>query len=322
MIDFAVNLLADVPPGFMLDGLRTRMGTWAAYPNAEAVREEIAHSWSVTPEMVLPTSGAAEAFSLIAHAFSPKLAVMVHPQFTEPEAALRRHQRSVSRAILEGDFRLRCDSVAAQADLVLVGNPTNPTGVLHPRTELLALGKPGRILVVDEAFLDLAGDEHSLISRDMSGILVIRSLTKVFSIAGIRAGYVIGDPRLIDLLREKQPPWSVSAPACDVLRLSCTDQAAQHVASAAADLTERRADLVARLVGLGLHVVDSSAPFVLVETSAIDRHKSLRADLAQAGIAVRRGETFPGLGPTWLRVAVRDAKRHALLEQAIGELVR
>jgi hypothetical protein len=67
-----------------------------------------------------------------------------------------------------------------------------------------------------------------------------------------------------------------------------------------------REDLTGRLRTIGLTVIDSQAPFVLVDTSSIDPLRSIRRPLAERGFAVRRGETFPGLGPTWIRLAVRD----------------
>ena len=83
------------------------------------------------------------------------------------------------------------------ADLVVIGNPTNPTGVLHPAETLARLCRPGRLVVVDEAFMDaVPGEPETLITGGpMAGVLVLRSLTKTWGLAGLRAGYVVGDPR-------------------------------------------------------------------------------------------------------------------------------
>ncbi|OWP20539.1 cobyrinic acid a,c-diamide synthase, partial [Microbacterium sp. AISO3] len=143
----------------------------------------------VPTDMVLPTAGAAEAFPLVA-TLEPRHAIVVHPQFTEPEAALRAAGISVGRHILNvsDGFALDPDLVPDDADLVVVGNPTNPTGRLHPATDLLALRRPGRILVVDEAFMDATDESQSLIGSDMDDLLVLRSMTKTYGLAGIRAG--------------------------------------------------------------------------------------------------------------------------------------
>jgi histidinol-phosphate aminotransferase len=114
---------------------------------------------------VLLTAGAAEAFVLLAWALRPARAVVVHPQFTKPEAALRAAGHQVERVLLrpEDGFRLDPAAVPHEADLVVVGNPTNPTSVLHPDLDRLA--RPGRVLVVDEAFMDAVSGEPGRLRR-------------------------------------------------------------------------------------------------------------------------------------------------------------
>ncbi|GAB3943871.1 hypothetical protein GCM10027614_33160 [Micromonospora vulcania] len=118
------------------------------------------------------------------------------------------------------DFRLDPARVPADADLVMIGNPTNPTSVLHPAQTVAALARPGRVLVVDEAFADttaapgLPGEPASLADRrDLPGLLVVRSLTKTWGLAGLRIGYLLGAPELLSRLAAVQPLWAVSTPA-------------------------------------------------------------------------------------------------------------
>ena len=146
---------------------------------------------------MLVTAGAAEAFTLIARALRPgrdvRRPVVVHPQFTEPEVALTVAGHRVERVLLraEDGFALDPSAVPADADLVVVGNPTNPTSVLH--SGLAALARPGRVLVVDEAFMDaVPGEPGSPAAQRLPGVIVVRSLTKTWGLAGLRAGYVIG----------------------------------------------------------------------------------------------------------------------------------
>lgn len=323
LTDFAVNVAGPRPPGWLTERILAGADGWAAYPDAHPARAALAELHGVGEDEVLPTAGAAEAFTLLARALTPTKAVVVHPQFTEPEAALLAAGHPVERAVLrkEEGFRLDAAVIPDDADLVMIGNPTNPTGVLHPAAAIEALRREGRVLVVDEAFLDVSGDEESLIRTPLDGVLVLRSLTKTFSLAGLRAGYVVGDAGLLARLEAQQPPWSVSTPAIDAMRACAGPEGKKLTRDLARELPARRADLVARLRELGLDVVESAAPFVLVETSAIDPTESIRPDLARHGVAVRRGETFPGLGPTWIRVAVRDEARHRQLEQALRALM-
>ena len=102
-----------------------------------------------------------------------------------------------------------------------------------------------------------------------------------------------------------QPPWSVSSPALAAIVACSTPDARAQADAVARRADADRAALVDGLLALGLGVVRTGrAPFVLVDTSTLAA-TSLRASLAARGFAVRRGDTFPGLGPAWLRVAVR-----------------
>ncbi|WP_051944538.1 Rv2231c family pyridoxal phosphate-dependent protein CobC [Streptacidiphilus rugosus] len=309
LVDLAVNVRTGTPPAWLRDILVDSLDGLAAYPDGTAARAAVAARHGRPPEEVLLTSGAAEAFVLLARALRPRRAVVVHPQFTEPEAALRDAGHPVERHLLRAGagFRLDPSALPSDADLVVVGNPTNPTSVLHPAAAVAALAAPGRILVVDEAFADTVPAERESLAgrRDLPGLVVLRSLTKTWGLAGLRVGYVLAEPGLIARLEAAQPLWPVSTPAL-AAAIACSSPLALAEAEAAARATAAdRAHLLARLAelpGVRIHGTPE-ASFVLVELDGAD---AVRLDLRAAGFAVRRGDTFPGLGADWLRVAVRD----------------
>lgn len=314
LLDLAVNVRGRTPPAWLLGRITDSLTDLGSYPDPERARAALARRHRRDPDQVLPTAGAAEAFVLIARALNPRRAVVVHPQFTEPEAALRAAGHRVDRVLLPApDFLLDPLEVPEDADLVMVGNPTNPTSVLHPAESIAALARPGRILVVDEAFADcVPGEPESLAHRtDVPGLVVVRSLTKTWSLAGLRAGYVLAAPDLVARLGEARPLWSVSTPALVAMEACVTSEALAEAEDWARGLGEERRALTEDLVRSGLTVVPHArASFLLVRAM---NGESLRLRLRDAGIAVRRGDTFPGLGPEWFRVAVRDSgTRHAL----------
>jgi cobyrinic acid a,c-diamide synthase len=137
---------------------------------------------------------------------------------------------------------------------------------------------------------------------------------------------VIGDPNLIAATRLQQPPWSVSTPALAAMIACLTPQARSLAAAAADEIADRRAHLVEQLANVGLTVAGRpQAPFVLVDTSGVrgDREPGwVRLALRIHGFAVRRGETFPGLGPDWIRIAVRDLETTEQFIAALRRLVR
>jgi len=304
LVDLAVNVRLPKPPDWLRRELTEALDDLAAYPNPVRATEAVAGRHRRSPGEVLVTAGAAEAFTLLARAFRARNAVVVHPQFTEPEAALLAAGHEVRRVVLP-DFVLDPSLVPDDADLVFVGNPTNPTSVLHPAASLRELVRPGRVLVVDEAFLDaVPGEPESLAEEALSGVVVVRSLTKTWGIAGLRAGYVLAEPGIIERLHAVQPPWSVSSLAARAVVACCRPAALDEADKLAVAAEQDRERLVAGLRDLGVEVVgEPRAPFVLIRLPGADR---VRERLRAAGYAVRRGDTFPGLGKDFLRLAVRD----------------
>ena len=101
----------------------------------------------------------------------PTLAAVIAPSFTEPDVALRAAGVPVHHVVLDPPFGLAGAQVPEEADLVVVGNPTNPTAVLHTREQILALRRPGRIVVVDEAFADaVPGEPESLAGQPLPDV--------------------------------------------------------------------------------------------------------------------------------------------------------
>lgn len=313
LVDLAVNVRAGAPPAWLREVLHAAVDDCAAYPDPARARAAVAAAHGRPEDEVLLTAGAAETFTLVARALTPRRAVVVHPSFTEPEAALRAHGHAVHRHLLAPPSYLLTPP-PADADLVVLGNPTNPTSVLHPADAVAALCRPGRTVVLDEAFADTdPGEPQSLAGRrDLPGLLVVRSLTKTWGLAGLRVGYALGPPQLIAALAAVQPHWAVSTPALAALEACAGADTDEY----ARELADHRAALLAALP-TGVEVVGTPrSSFVLLRVPGAER---VRQRLRDAGYAVRRGDTFPGLDPDHLRVAVRDPQTSAAFAVALAD---
>jgi cobyrinic acid a,c-diamide synthase len=215
-------------------------------------------------------------------------------------------------------FTFDAAAVPQDADLVVVGNPTNPTGVLHPAASIRELCRPGRLVVVDEAFMDaVPGECESMVAERADGLLVLRSLTKHWAIPGIRAGYVVGDRATVAALARIQTPWSVSTPAVAATIACTSERAGLESRERAALISGWREALQRELADRGIEQAPSHAPFVLARIG-----EGVRTALRARGVAVRRGDTFPGLDGSWARIAVRPPDTTAHLLAALDQLGR
>jgi histidinol-phosphate aminotransferase len=319
--DHAVNVLAGGPPKWLRDELKGALDSGTdAYPDESEAVAALATLHGRDLVEIVPTNGAAQALWLLPAALRPSLAACVHPGFTEGEAALRAHGIPVARVLRDPDrgFALDPSAVPAAADLVLLGNPASPSGTLDPAAAVLALRRPGRTIVVDEAFMDLVPGEANSLVRDSHGdVIVIRSMTKSLAVPGLRVGYAVATQALADRLRAVRPPWSVNALALAALRAAAARPEA--LAAAAVRASADREDLLGRLARISrIRIWPSSANFCLVEVPDGPRvTQALRA----RRIAVRPAASFPGLQASHLRITAREPAANARLVEALSAAV-
>lgn len=305
MLDFAVNVRAAGPPSWLVQRLGERLSELGHYPSAadvtRATQAVAARHGRATDEVAL-LAGGAEGFALLPN-LDPRLAALIAPSFTEPEAVLSAAGVPIDHAVLDPPFTLDGAAVPARADLVVVGNPTNPTSVLHPVRDILALRRPGRIVVVDEAFADaVPGEPESLAGMSLPDVVVLRSLTKTWSLAGLRVGYALGAPEVLARLTARRAHWPLGTLQLEAVAACCTPEGVAEADAGARRLAQVREAMVAGLRAAGADVVDGRAPFVLFR---VDDAELMRKHLDTRGIAVRRCDTFVGLDGEYLRAAVR-----------------
>jgi histidinol-phosphate aminotransferase len=319
-LDFAVNVRAGAPPDWLTARLAARLADLGRYPSAADERRAVSavaarHGRRESDVALL--AGGAEGFALLVD-LRPRLAALIAPSFTEPEAVLTAAGVPVHHAVLEPPFRLSSVAIPDDADLVVIGNPTNPTGVLHSREDILALRRPGRLVVVDEAFADaIPGEPESLAGDALPDVLVLRSLTKTWALAGLRVGYALGAPEVLARLTARRAHWPLGTLQLEAIAATSTPAAVAEAEAAARRLAALRTAMAAALRALGLDVVAGTAPFVLF---GVPDAELMRKHLESKGIAVRRCDTFVGLPANYLRAAVRA--EWPVLVDAVTEVLR
>jgi histidinol-phosphate/aromatic aminotransferase/cobyric acid decarboxylase-like protein/adenosyl cobinamide kinase/adenosyl cobinamide phosphate guanylyltransferase len=319
--DHAVNVLAGGPPEWLREALREALERDASvYPDERAACEALAALHGRGAAEMVATNGGAEALWLLPAALRPTLVACVHPGFTEAEAAMRAHGVPVVRVVRERerDFVLDPRAVPAEADVVIVGNPASPSGTLDPAAAILELRRPGRVVVVDEAFMDLVpGEAASLVRERLDDVVVVRSLTKALAIPGLRAGYAVAGERLAERVRAVRPPWSANALA--LAALTAAAGRPRELAALADRAQAEREDLERRLGTVaGVRTWSSATNFCLLEVAD---GPAVLAGLRERRVAVRPAASFPGLGLGDVRVTARDPAANERLVAALVEAV-
>ncbi|QTF91582.1 threonine-phosphate decarboxylase CobD [Halomonas sp. BM-2019] len=342
LLDASANLNPLGPPawlaGWLAQRLQRRPLALAGYPDPEyrEAREAIAAEEGVAPEQVLLTNGGAEAIFLAAALQARErpgsLAAIVQPTFAEYARACAAHGLPIrSLSLAPPAFDLDVEAIAAglgEARLLFLCRPNNPTGTLVPRADmerlLMLTAARGITLVVDEAFIDFVGGETEdgdealtpLLAR-FDHLVLLRSLTKRYTLPGLRLGYLLADAETVHRAAACQPAWSVNGLAAALVAPLLAD--GDFARRSRTWLALERPRLAAGLEALGLVVVPSRANFFLVRHPAgQEATRRLLPALLRRGVLVRHTESFAGLDGGWLRLALRDAADNDRLLAALA----
>ncbi|WP_289295138.1 threonine-phosphate decarboxylase CobD [uncultured Reyranella sp.] len=254
---------------------------WARLPareQAEALIDAAAHRYGVADRSTLVAAPGTQALIQALPRLVPKARVcIVGPTYEEHETCWRRQGHEVSVVATLDDAR--------DADVVVLVNPNNPDGRLVPVERLVAAA---RLLVVDEAFIDLLPAAASLAPTLPPRTVVLRSFGKTYGLAGVRLGFAIAGPDIAAALRADLGPWAVSGPALEIGRVALADDA--WLAATAERLTADRRRLDEILVSAGFTIVGGTPLFCLADhpeaASTVDR-------LGRNGIHVRAFRQSP-----------------------------
>lgn len=285
------------------------------YPEPDAVsfRAIVATYHRLSPESVLVGNGATELFYLIAHAFAGENTLIPIPSFAEYEDASSLYEHRLCFLSKEN-----IEDIPAHTGLMFICNPNNPDGQVWEKEEIRFLleNYPDMTLVVDESFIHFAPRAQSAYPfiEEYPNLLVVRSMTKSFAIPGLRLGYLLGEPRLIEFIACYKQPWSVNALAIEVGKYLL-----RHAASFLPDagiLKERQLAFARELAAIpGFYPLDSGTSFFLVRTDYDSR--KLKAALLKEGILIRDASNFRGLDAHYFRINTLSEDKNRLLINAL-----
>lgn len=329
-LDFSVNISPLGMPEGVRQAIVGAVTNADRYPDplCRKLRAKIAEQEGVPVEWVLCGNGAADLIFRSVLARRPRQALLPAPTFAEYETALQTAGCQITYYKLRQEDGFTFDAGILQViqpgmDMVFLCQPNNPTGrtISRPlQLKILARCKEiGALLVADECFLDFLDDPaaYTLAGalEEHPNLLILRSFTKLYAMAGVRLGYCLtSDPALPEAMVPAGPPWSVSslAQAAGLAALEETD----YVRRTRALIQTERPWLAAQLGGLGLRVIPGEANFLLFRCGA-----PLSAPLERKGILLRECGSYRGLDAAWYRAAVRTRPENERLIQAIREVL-
>lgn len=330
IVDFSENCNPEGPPQAVLDSWPVLAAQLQTYPDpsGEPFLSRVAAYHGVSGEAVIAGNGAAELLSLIAERYRGKRAIIVHPTFSEYEATLIAKSVEIDRVIAsEADgFALPAAQIEERlegASVLYICMPNNPTGVMPDEEELLSLivkaGVAGCEVVLDEAFIDFMDESRSFIPKvdEFPHVLVVRSMTKMYAIPGIRLGYAVAHPAVIASLKAGAPHWNVNGVAA-IIGAVCLGEE-QYRARAIGHAVERRLEMTAFLVSYGCVVTESMANFLSFRLRDGLDARELYADMLARGIVLRHSENFVGMDGRWLRIGMKSVLELEELKRALAD---
>jgi histidinol-phosphate aminotransferase len=270
------------------------------YPDVSTLEAALAARVGVSPDRVIVTAGADDAIDRVCRAYLGPGRTLLR---SEPTFEMFDHFARLSRAAEIASVPWRCgefplaaflDRLDIHPAVIAVVSPNNPTGAMASARDVrrLAAAAPASMVLLDNVYGEYADEELTTRLLDLPNVVVLRTLSKAWGLAGCRIGYAIGSAEVIAALRAAGAPYSVAAPSV-ALALRQLAEGEAMLQSHVARVRDERATLSATLKKLGLEPLPSQANFILVECGVLAPF--LTAALASLGIIVRDFPNHPGL---------------------------
>ncbi len=322
ILDFSASISPLGPPDSVLTAIQSQLCNLRHYPDPEYsdLRIALSHFHQLPCEWIMPGNGSAELLSLVGRELALfATTALITPAFGDYYRALNAYNAKVLEfPLISAESKVlstellnklitQHDSLSTQHSALLLNNPHNPTGVLFSREAIKSSLDKFALVVIDEAFMDFLPphEQQSLVSvvQDYPNLVILRSLTKFYSIPGLRLGYAIAHPHRLQRYKAWRDPWSVNTLASAAGVAALKDKEFQ--ASTWKWLPKARDQLFQGLSQIpGLQPLPSTANFLLVQSehSCVElQHRLLKSHQ----ILIRDCQSFPQLLDRFFRVAVR-----------------
>lgn len=336
ILDFSASINPLGPPQSAIAAIQGHLDTLTSYPDPSygSICQTLSQIHQLPVDWFIPGNGSAELLTWACRDLAQfSSTAMVTPAFSDYRRALKAFEARIcaypidlpsveslpSSDLMDQVLALMGQSTDLSKSGLLLNNPHNPTGQLLSIDQMEQLLNQFALVVVDEAFMDFVPyqEQFSLIPRVQAyqNLIILRSLTKFYSLPGLRLGYAVGHPEHLQRWQQWRDPWTVNSLAIAAGKAVLKDYAFQE--QTLSWLPYARSQLTEGLLGLGMHPWPSAANFILVAThcSVPSLQESL---LKHHQILIRDCLSFPELGERFFRVAVRSVEENLQLLNALA----
>ncbi|MEN2994742.1 MAG: threonine-phosphate decarboxylase CobD [Thermodesulfovibrio sp.] len=295
------------------------------YPDIEARSfiKTFSELYEIPPENIICGNGSTELIYLLVKVLKPVSVLILEPTFTEYERACKLNDifnlERIFALSKEKILEILKEKMSTKSyEMVFICNPNNPTGWLVDKTEILTLANsyPYTAFVVDEAFIDFTPEQTLIKEAISSNIIVLRSLTKFYGLAGVRFGYAVAHTKIIEKMKRYRQPWSINSIAQWIAEEIIKDEDFKNQSH---EFFIREKNFFEDSFNkLNIRYFPSVANFYLFET----HKKGIFRYMLERGILIRECSNFYGLNENFIRVSVKSRKENEIFFKELIEFLR
>ncbi|MEH2069020.1 MAG: histidinol-phosphate transaminase [Nostoc sp.] len=285
-------------------------------PFGEEFRQAASKVLGVPSDWIIVGNGSDELLSVVIRACTEPGRKVVYPM---PTYVLYRTLAQMQNADITEihyckDYSLPLEElIAVDGSVTFIASPNSPSGHVVATDDLRKLASQlSGVLVIDEAYVDFTEENALALVKEYENVIVIRTLSKGYSLAGLRLGFGVANPKLLHGLFKVKDSYNIDAIACAIGTAAITDQAYKN--ACVAKIKASRTKLAADLKQLGFHIWDSQTNFLLAQPP-IENAEYLYQKLKQQGILIRYFKQ-PGLEDK-LRITVGTDEQNQVLVEAL-----
>lgn len=338
VIDFSVNTNPLGVPSQLEEAIRAccNKNVYSAYPdyNYVRLRDAIAYFYDLNSKNIIPCNGASEALNLSIIALKPQTLIIVAPSYGDYELLCRGLNIKCVYEVMvekENSFKIDFDKLLTTTKkfknpAIILTNPNNPTGMVFPEKLLKDLveelhGKAW--IIIDETYSELSNYEGLLGNIAYDNVIIVRSFTKIFSIPGLRIGFIYAiERKLLDIIDALRPTWNINAIAECALKNTLVEYKKglwEFIEKSQKYVESERNRILKSLSDMEYKVYRSQTNFLLLKHPWINTVNLQNYLLEKYKILVRPAHTFYGLTIYHTRISVRSKKENELLVKALAQ---